>query len=159
MFDDMMKKLRDDHPKARHFVYASRYLNDFDQIVENSSDDGEPKGTSGKPTLAVLGGAGMINCAIITVRYFGGTKLGTGGLVKAYSDSANLVLSEYQDDIKEYVKLEGYEITCEYSELQKIEYHIDKLGINIINKNFDSNVKLKLETTKEIFLDFKKATS
>ena len=159
MFDDMMKKLREDHPKARHFVYASRYLNEWDQIVENSSDDGEPKGTSGKPTLAVLGGAGMINSAIITVRYFGGTKLGTGGLVKAYSDSANLVLSEYQDDIKEYVKLERYEITCEYSELQKIEYHIDKLGINIINKNFDSDVKLKLETTKELFLDFKKATS
>ncbi|MCG3716209.1 YigZ family protein, partial [Aliarcobacter butzleri] len=56
-FDEVMKRLREEHPKAVHFVYAYRYLNEFEQIVENSSDDGEPKGTSGKPTLAVLSGA------------------------------------------------------------------------------------------------------
>ena len=56
-FDKTMQRLRVEHPKAVHFVYAYRYLNEFEQIVENSSDDGEPRGTSGKPTLAVLSGA------------------------------------------------------------------------------------------------------
>ena len=70
-FDKTMQRLRQEHPKAVHFVYAYRYLNEFEQIVENSSDDGEPRGTSGKPTLAVLSGAGIINSAAIIVRYFG----------------------------------------------------------------------------------------
>jgi putative IMPACT (imprinted ancient) family translation regulator len=63
MFDEVMTKLINEHPKARHFVYAYRHLNEFDQIVENSSDDGEPKGTSGKPCLAVLAGNELINTA------------------------------------------------------------------------------------------------
>ena len=86
--------LKNKHPKARHFVTAYRYLNEYEQIVEHSSDDGEPKGTSGKPSLMVLQGQELINSAVITVRYFGGTKLGTGGLVRAYSNSANLVAKE-----------------------------------------------------------------
>jgi len=53
-FDGLQDKLRAKHPKSRHVVYALRYLNEFDQIVENLSDDGEPKGTSGKPSLMVL---------------------------------------------------------------------------------------------------------
>jgi putative IMPACT (imprinted ancient) family translation regulator len=60
LFDVVMKKVKNEHPKARHYVYAYRYLNEFEQIVENSSDDGEPKGTSGKPSLAVMGGAEII---------------------------------------------------------------------------------------------------
>ena len=81
------------HPKARHHVYAYRYLNEYEQIVENSSDDGEPKGTSGKPSLHVLAGHELINTAVIIVRYFGGIKLGTGGLVRAYSDAVNSVIN------------------------------------------------------------------
>jgi len=69
--------LRESHPKARHIVYAYRELNEFEQIVENSSDDGEPKGSSGVPVLNVLRGEDFINVAILVVRYFGGIKLGT----------------------------------------------------------------------------------
>jgi uncharacterized YigZ family protein len=154
MFDEMMSELKATHPKARHFVYASRYLNEWEQIVENSSDDGEPKGTSGKPTLSVLAGADMINCAVITVRYFGGVKLGTGGLVKAYSDSANLVLHDENSIIKEYIKLEDFVIECKYSELRELEYNINKIDnsqINIIKKEFNDKVKLHIKTTDENF--------
>ena len=91
-YDEVLESLKAEHPKARHFVTAFRYINEFDQVVEGSSDDGEPRGTSGKPTLAVLQGNTLINAAIITVRYFGGTKLGTGGLVRAYSDATNMAI-------------------------------------------------------------------
>ena len=159
MFDDVMNRLKNEHPKARHFVYAYRYLNEFEQVVENSSDDGEPKGTSGKPTLSVLAGAGFINTAVIVVRYFGGIRLGTGGLVKAYSDAVNLVIKE--SEIHQFVKLEHKQLQLTYSQLSQIEYILIKYNITIKNKIFTDTICLKLEATKsnfeklskELFLD------
>lgn len=148
-FSHMMERLKKEHPKGRHFVYAYRHLNEYQQIIENSSDDGEPKGTSGKPSLNVLGGAQIINSAVIIVRYFGGIKLGTGGLVKAYSDAVNLVLENCE--LKEYVKLEYKTIRLEYSSLSKIEYLISLQKINTINKEFLNDVVLTLEASKEEF--------
>jgi len=146
-FDELMKKLRDEHPKGRHFVYAYRYLNEFDQIVENSSDDGEPKGTSGKPALAVLAGAGLINSGVIIVRYFGGIKLGTGGLVRAYGDSVNEVLKKSK--FKEYKKLEYRKLKCTYTELSKLEYLLKQNYIDIKHKDFQNDVILTLELSLE----------
>ena len=148
-FKLMMSRLKDEHPKARHFVYAYRYLNEFDQVVENSSDDGEPKGTSGRPSLNVLNGAAIINTGVIIIRYFGGIKLGTGGLVKAYSDAVNLVCSNAQ--FAEYEKLLRKDIIVEYTNLSKIEYELNKANIKIVNKDFSSNITLTLESTKEKF--------
>lgn len=149
MFDEVMARLRTEHPKARHFVYAYRYLNEFEQIVENSSDDGEPRGTSGKPTLAVLSGAGIINSAAIIVRYFGGIKLGTGGLVRAYGDSVNEVIKNAS--FKEYQKLMEKTLVFDYAELSKLEYLLNQENINIISKEFDSQINLKIELTNEQF--------
>jgi uncharacterized YigZ family protein len=134
IFDEVMIRLRKEHPKAVHFVYAYRYLNEFDQIVENSSDDGEPKGTSGKPSLAVLSGAEIINSAVIIVRYFGGVKLGTGGLVRAYGDSVNEAIKIAT--FKEYKKLFSKTLECEYSELSQLEYLLNQEDINIKSKDF-----------------------
>lgn len=149
-FNDMMIRLKNEHPKARHFVYSYRYLNEFDQIVENSSDDGEPKGTSGRPTLSVLSGSLLINTAVIVVRYFGGTRLGTGGLVKAYSYAVNLVLKS--SVLKTYVKLEYKKLFIEYSQLSQIEYLIANVDINIIDKIFSEKICLKLEASREEYV-------
>lgn len=135
MFTQTLKALQEEHPKARHFVVAWRYINTYDQIVEHCSDDGEPKGTSGKPTLAVLSGNGLINTAVIIVRYFGGTKLGTGGLVRAYSDACNLVIKNSK--LLDYVKLDAYTFHVVYTDLSLIEYRLDELGISISEKMFD----------------------
>ncbi|MEA3498550.1 MAG: YigZ family protein [Campylobacterota bacterium] len=148
-FKTMMARLKDEHPKGRHFVYAYRYLNEFDQIVENSSDDGEPKGTSGKPTLNVLAGNKLINSGVIIVRYFGGIKLGTGGLVKAYSDAVNLVLEDCK--IIPYVKLTQKSLKISYSQLGQIEYIISSFQINIIEKLFEKDIILILEGSQEEF--------
>ena len=149
MFDEVMKKVKDEHPKARHYVYAYRYLNEFEQIVENSSDDGEPKGTSGKPSLAVMAGAEIINSAVIIVRYFGGIKLGTGGLVRAYGDSVNEVIKIAE--FKEYQKLITKTLVCDYAELSQLEYLLNQENINIKSKEFSTQINLTIELTKQQF--------
>ncbi len=93
-FDGLQEKLKEENPKANHVVYALRYLNEFGQIVENSSDDGEPKGVAGVPSLNVLRGEEMVNVAILTVRYFGGIKLGVGGMARAYASAVKEVISQ-----------------------------------------------------------------
>ena len=157
IFDEVMKRLKYEHTKARHFVYAYRYLNEFDQIVENSSDDGEPKGTSGKPSLAVLAGNEFINTAVIIVRYFGGVKLGTGGLVRAYGDSVNEVINV--SEFKEYQKLIIKTLVCDYNEFSKLEYLLNQENINIKNKEFSANINLEIELTSEQLINLKNQLS
>ena len=149
MFDIVMTRLKNEHPKARHHVYAYRYLNEFEQIVENSSDDGEPKGTSGRPSLAVIAGAEIINSAVIIVRYFGGIKLGTGGLVRAYGDSVNEVIKIAE--FKEYQKLIEKTLICDYSELSKLEYLLNQENIHIKSKEFSNEINLQIELTIDQF--------
>ncbi len=149
IFNEVMKRLKNEHPKARHHVYAYRYLNEFDQIVENSSDDGEPRGTSGKPSLSVLGGNELINTAVIIVRYFGGVKLGTGGLVRAYGDSVNEVIKIAE--FKEYQKLMSKTLICDYAEFSQLEYLLNQENINIKSKEFSEQINLQIELTNEQF--------
>jgi uncharacterized YigZ family protein len=148
MFEDTVSALRSEHPKARHLVTAYRSLNAFDQVVEGSSDDGEPKGTSGRPTLAVLQGHDLIEVAIITVRYFGGTKLGTGGLVRAYSDVANLAIDA--SELQRYTKRISSTFFCSYGDVGKVEYLLGTSGVEIIEKRFDPlAVYMMVQATQE----------
>lgn len=153
-YADTLKELKKEHPKARHFVVAYRYLNEYNQVVEHSSDDGEPKGTSGKPSLMVFQGADIINGAVIIVRYFGGTKLGTGGLVRAYSEVVNLVLSVAE--FLEYKEQKIIEITFEYANIRKIEYECLINDIEIVEKTFDINAVYKLKADKDSIDNFLK---
>ncbi len=137
-YNQTLNTLKEKHPKARHFVVAFRYLNEFEQILEHSSDDGEPKGTSGKPSLMVLQGNELIDSAVIIVRYFGGTKLGTGGLVRAYSDAVNLVIENSELFI--YTKQVEKKISFSYSDVRKIEYECDKYNIVVQEKVFNADV-------------------
>ena len=147
LYETTLQQLKAEHPKARHFVTAYRYLNEFNQVVEHSSDDGEPKGTSGKPSLMVLQGQDLINTAVIIVRYFGGTKLGTGGLVRAYSDAVNLVIESAQ--LLEYKQEVMQTIEMEYSDSRFIDYECEAFGVTITEKNFEQKVIYKIKAPKE----------
>ncbi|MDF1878699.1 YigZ family protein [Sulfurimonas sp. SAG-AH-194-C20] len=142
-----LQKLKNKHPKARHFVTAYRYLNEYGQIVEHSSDDGEPNGTSGKPSLMVLQGNSLINTAVIIVRYFGGTKLGTGGLVRAYSDAVNLVVGV--SDLEKYSNESLKIIEIKYSDIRFIEYGCEIFNIVILEKIFDIKSTYKIKADEE----------
>ncbi len=150
-FQKTLHMLKQEHTKARHFVIAYRYLNEFNQVVEHSSDDGEPKGTSGKPSLMVLQGSNLINSGVIIVRYFGGTKLGTGGLVRAYSEAVNMVLSV--STLKTYKKEIEVKICLSYSNIRKVEYECEILNIDIINKVFDAQAIYTIKAD-EISINF-----
>lgn len=88
---EFIQYIRDEMSDASHHVYAFR-VGYGNSVTEGMSDDGEPTGTSGPPTLAVLRGSNLGDTVLVTTRYFGGTKLGTGGLVRAYSEAAKLAL-------------------------------------------------------------------
>jgi len=153
-FDGLQDKLRAEHPKSRHVVYALRYLNEFEQIVENSSDDGEPKGSSGTPALNVLRGEEMINVAVLIVRYFGGIKLGIGGLVRAYGNAVKEVIA--QANVVVYEKMLEYPFHSTYSEIQRIEYLLDKLEITKIERDFlNDGVAWRIQSTQERLAMFK----
>jgi len=133
-FKTLKSKLKEQHPKANHIVYALRELNQFKQIEENSSDDGEPKGGAGVPTLNQLRGANLVNCAILTVRYFGGIKLGVGGMARAYSAAAKAVIDTAS--IAPYVEMLNYTINAPYSKQREMEYLLKQLAIEHIEREF-----------------------
>lgn len=157
-FDALRARLKTEHPKATHVVWAYRKLNEFNQIVENGSDDGEPKNTGAQPILNVLRGAEFVNICVLVVRYFGGIKLGTGGLVRAYSMSVKNVLNEAKIII--YEPKEKFIFTCKYSFVSKIEYFLQKIGAAFEEREFGAdNVVWRLQLSAKqkeklkIFLD------
>lgn len=154
-FDHLLEQLKSDHPKARHFVTASRYLNHYEQIEESFSDDGEPKGTSGMPTLKVLQGNHLINVGLITVRYFGGTKLGTGGLVRAYGDAANLVIGE--STLEAFIPTQTLKVAIPYDQMRHAEYLAKQNDIIFRPKDYGAaTVEVGLTATTESLDDFVK---
>lgn len=152
-FDGLQDKLKAENPKANHVVYALRYLNEYDQVVENSSDDGEPKGCAGTPALNVLRGQEMINCAVLIVRYFGGIKLGTGGMARAYAQSVKDVLEIAE--IVPYKKQVTYTFETSYSEVDKTLYQLKQLDIVKVERDFGvEGVAWTIESDEEKITTF-----
>jgi len=150
----LQEKLKKEHPKANHVVYALRYLNEFDQIVENSSDDGEPKGCAGVPSLNVFRGEELINCAVLIVRYFGGIKLGTGGMARAYASGVKNVLKEAT--LVPYEKQIEYLFQSSYSDVDKILHTLKQMGITHYERDFGINsVDWKIKGSEEKVKIFK----
>ena len=144
---DLMHSLRVKHQKARHFVSASRILNEHSQIIESFSDDGEPRGSAGMPCLKVLRGENLVGCGCIVVRYFGGTILGVGGLVRAYTQSVQdcILHAREQHFIMPFVPRATLEITIPYSQLSRLEYEAKKLNLSLHKNAFlESSVQITL---------------
>ena len=131
-FESLNKALRDEHPKAAHVVWAYRYLNEFGQIVENSSDDGEPKGSSAPALLAALRGAELVDTCALVVRYFGGIKLGIGGLVRAYGTSVNEAIKSAKDMgvLEFFEKKESLKVFVPFALISRCEHFAKTQNIN-----------------------------
>ncbi len=135
-FVSTLASLKTQHSKAVHFVTASRILQE--QLVESFSDDGEPKGSSGVPTLNVLRGENLVNVGVITVRYFGGTLLGVGGLVRAYTQAVQSAIknAKTQNLLIPYEKKLQWKIEVSYSLLNQIIYLAQSSEVEVIEKEF-----------------------
>lgn len=133
MFIDEMKKK---YWNATHNVFAYQ-IGERDEL-QRFSDDGEPQGTAGMPVLNVLKGEDIKNTAIVVTRYFGGTLLGTGGLVRAYGKAAKEgILSA---GIAELILYSKYEITTDYTESGKVQYEILQEGHVLFDTQYSDKV-------------------
>lgn len=127
---------------------CSAYILNSDKGIRHSSDDGEPSGTAGKPILDVISGAGLSNVIVIVTRYFGGTELGTGGLVRAYSGATAEVLKN--SEIVEVTDARLTEFVIDYGLLPKLQHICMELGIIIYETEYLEKVKISVLITKEI---------
>lgn len=130
---------------ARHNCYA--FTLGLNSETTRCSDDGEPSGTAGKPILEVLNGSGVHNCLIIVTRYFGGTLLGTGGLVRAYTSSAKDALESAK--IVRLVPAYEYSISTDYNGYGKIQYIAAQSDATITATDFGTDVRMTVEIACE----------
>lgn len=132
----ILNELKNEHKDATHHCYA--YIIDN---IKKSSDDGEPGGTAGIPILKVLENNNLNNILAVVIRYFGGIKLGAGGLVRAYTKSVTNTISN--DNIVNLIKGYNIEIEFNYSQVKEIDYLLKDININ--NKIFDTNIKYNID--------------
>ncbi len=143
---EIIKKVKKQYYDARHNCFAYRVMTE-NGVVERFSDDGEPSGTAGGPMLNILSKNNLCNVLIIVTRYFGGILLGTGGLVRAYSDATTKVI-ESATLANETMGLE-VEVVIDYNGLELLKYYCKNNNINIANTVYEDNIKCYLEVTKE----------
>jgi uncharacterized YigZ family protein len=124
-------------------------------VIAHCSDDGEPSGTAGRPILAVLQGSGLGDLAIVVTRYFGGTKLGTGGLVRAYSDAAKAVLEILPR--AEKVPTHTVMLVIPYNYLERIRLLVAEYNGRILDEAFAADITVTIQFTVETFPEFQQA--
>ncbi len=134
--------LHQQHPNASHVVFAYR-IKSSKGIIMRFYDAGEPSGTAGKPVYQHLEGKDLINVLCVVIRYFGGIKLGAGGLTRAYCNAAKNVLTN--DNIIEHIEYAEFKIELEYKQMQHFEYQLEKLEGMILKKSFSENISLMIK--------------
>jgi uncharacterized YigZ family protein len=134
--EEIIKTVEKKYWDARHNCYA--YILGEGSEVQRFSDNGEPSGTAGKPILEVLQGAGLTNTLIIVTRYFGGTLLGTGGLVRAYTQASQAAIAASKSAVMTY----GQKITFNigYDMVDKIQHAFTQMGIALENPVYGADV-------------------
>ncbi len=129
------------YPDASHIVFAYRIQTDKG-LVCRFNDAGEPSGTAGKPVFQHLEGKQLINALLIVVRYFGGIKLGAGGLTRAYGNVARKVID--CAEIIDYVAMAEVVLEIDYKQLQPLEYQLKQLDGRIVDQQFGETVVCRI---------------
>ncbi|MFV0380098.1 MAG: YigZ family protein [Anaerorhabdus sp.] len=142
---DQIKKL---HRDSTHCCSAIVCGDNYE--IERCSDDGEPSGTAGLPMLTALKKIGIKDCVAVVVRYFGGIKLGGGGLIRAYGRSVSESVS-LASKVR-LVKLKEYRLVFAYNLIGKLEYELQKICL-IVNKNYEELVEYIVHSSDDDFTD------
>ncbi|QYJ97706.1 YigZ family protein [Shewanella alkalitolerans] len=148
--EDAMKcaltNIKAEYPGANHYCYAFIAGAPDNNVAMGSSDDGEPSGSAGRPMLASLQGVEIGEIGAVVVRYFGGTKLGVGGLVRAYSSGIKQGLAQLETEIKQ-IRYPG-RLACDYHQLKDVEHFLELCEGLIVDKVFTDRVSLSFEMPK-----------
>lgn len=139
-----LSRIRGEYPDATHNVYA--YVLRENNTVRYS-DDREPQGTAGMPTLDILRKREITDAVIVVTRYFGGTLLGTGGLVRAYSQAAKMAADAAGVVLR--ARLALYNLTCQYGEYQKLLPFLQAEGVAVVDTAFTDTVTISLRLLYE----------
>ncbi|BAD84708.1 hypothetical protein, conserved, UPF0029 family [Thermococcus kodakarensis KOD1] len=142
---EFIARIKAHHSDATHNVSAY-LINDGKNFAVRYDDDGEPKGSAGKPVLKVIQNKGLSNVVVVVTRYFGGIKLGYGGLVKAYSDAASLAIENA--GIVEVHETERFEVTFPYNLFHTVRSTIEENGGRVVGEEYGELVKFTVETRK-----------
>lgn len=141
-----LRSLHLEHPHATHVAYAYR-LKTEQGFVYRCHDAGEPAGTAGKPIFQYLEGKDLINVLVAVIRYFGGIKLGAGGLTRAYGNTAKKAIEAAE--ISDYVEWVQVPMTLDYGQMQPLEYALKKWEGRILKQDFTERVRLVVELPAE----------
>lgn len=153
---EFIQQIRAEMPDATHHVYAFK-VGYGASIIEGMSDDGEPAGTAGPPVLAILRGAHLGDVVVVITRYFGGTKLGTGGLVHAYGQAAREALTAVPVEEKISRKTIGVEVP--YPLYERVKLLLPTYRIDLLTEEFTGQVTLYLSIPEEYLAEFNNAMS
>jgi uncharacterized YigZ family protein len=140
-----IEKIRSMHKQATHVVPVYVYGGQYE--CQRYSDDGEPSGTAGIPILSMVKQRNIKNIAIAVVRYFGGTKLGTGGLVRAYTHCAQLAIEAAI--LIEQVQMSGYRLTIDYTKYGKLQNELETRPYEIVSQEFLDRVGIEVAARSE----------
>lgn len=135
---EAVSEIRREYQDATHVVHSA-VVGDSGTIF-SSSDDKEPKNTAGRPSLEVLKGSGITNITVCTIRYFGGTLLGTGGLVKAYGDSTKEVLKLVRTE--ELIERIGFSILLPYELYNRVKRLLDESEATSLSESFETGIRI-----------------
>lgn len=138
MAQSIIEQRRKQHFKARHHCYA--YIIGQNQEIQRSSDDGEPAGTAGIPILEVLKRADITNTIAIVTRYFGGIKLGKGGLIRAYGQSVTQSIQSI--GLVQPIEQQLLNLQLSYSDFDSLQYFLDSQQISIIETTYTEQVQI-----------------
>ncbi len=135
----LVRSIREEHPDATHVVHAAVVGPRGD--LYSMSDDREPKNTAGRPALEVLKGSGVTNILVCIIRYFGGTLLGTGGLVKAYGDSTKEVLGVIETE--PLIAKTAFTMLISYDMYENIKRLLKEVQASSVDEEFASGITIK----------------
>ena len=144
--ENKIKETKRKYHDARHNCSCYRVIEEG-KIVEKQNDDGEPSGTAGGPMLNILQKKDLVNVVVIVTRYFGGILLGTGGLVRAYSDVTQKAIDEAEK--RAIILGVEYKVKVDYSNLEKLKYYARTNNINIINTEFQNEILCTIQISNE----------
>ena len=151
-----IQRIKAEFPDASHHVPVY-LIGHGDTEIAHCSDAGEPSGTAGRPALAVLRGSGLGDVVVVVTRYFGGTKLGTGGLVRAYSEAVRLVVQAVPQ--AEKVLTHTILLAFPYTYLERVRLLVAAQAGTIVDETFAADVTLTARVNVERFSEFQSALS